>query len=138
MKANQEIDALKTLGLSPMDFLVMPRMLALILMMPLLTAYGNVMGMIGGGMLAPMFDISFTQYYHQLVGAVDLPNYSAGIIKSVFFGMIVASAGCLKGMQAGNSSSAVGMATTSAVVTAITAIIALDAVFAFALTALGI
>jgi len=138
MKVNQEIDALKTLGLSPMDFLVMPRMLALILMMPLLTAYGNVMGMLGGGVLAPMFDISFTQYYHQLVGAVTLPNYSAGIIKSVFFGIIVAAAGCLKGMQSGNSSSAVGMATTSAVVVAITMIILLDAIFAFVLTALGI
>ena len=138
MKVNQETDALKTLGLSPMDFLVMPRMLALILMMPLLTAYGNVMGMLGGGMLAPLFDITYTEYYHQLVGAVNLPNYSAGIVKSVFFGIIVAAAGCLKGVQSGNSASAVGMATTSAVVVSITAIIALDAIFAFALTALGI
>lgn len=138
MKVNQEIDALKSLGLSPMDFLVMPRMLALIVMMPLLTAYGNVMGMVGGGLVAPLFDVSFTQYYHQLIGAVNLPNYSAGIIKSVVFGVVVAAAGCLKGIQSGNSASAVGQATTSAVVTAITIIITLDAIFAFALTALGI
>ena len=137
MKVNQEIDALKTLGFSPMDFLVMPRMLALICMMPLLTAYGNVMGMIGGGVLAPLFDISLAQYYHQVVGSVDLANYSAGIIKSFFFGVIVAGAGCLKGIQSGNSSSAVGLATTSAVVTAITAIILPDAVFAFGMAILG-
>lgn len=138
MKVNQEIDALKTLGFSPMDFLVMPRMLALICMMPLLTAYGNVMGMIGGGVLAPMFDVSFMQYYSRLVASINLANYAAGILKSFFFGVIVAGAGCLKGMQSGNSSSAVGLATTSAVVTAITAIILLDAIFAFGLAMLGI
>ena len=138
MKVNQEIDALRTLGFSPIDFLVMPRMLALVAMMPLLTAYGNVMGMLGGGLLGPFFGISFTQYYHETIHSIDLANYSAGLIKSVFFGLIVAGAGCLKGMQSGNSSAGVGMATTSAVVTAITAIIAVDAVFAFMMTALGI
>lgn len=138
MKVNQEIDALRTLGFSPMDFLVMPRMLALLLMMPLLTIFGNVMGMVGGALLAPGFGVSYTEYYHEIIHAVDLSNYSAGIIKSFFFGAIVAGAGCLKGLQSGNSASAVGEATTSAVVTAITAIIALDAVFAFVLTALGI
>lgn len=138
MKASQEIDALKTLGLSPMDFLVLPRLLALVLMMPLLTIYGNVMGMLGGAVLAPAFGVSFLQYYNQLIASVDLPNYAAGIIKSGCFGAIIAGAGCLKGMQSGNSASAVGLATTSAVVTSITAIIALDAVFAFMLTALGI
>jgi phospholipid/cholesterol/gamma-HCH transport system permease protein len=138
MKVSQEIDALKTLGFSPMDFLVLPRMLALVLMMPLLTAYGNVMGMVGGAVIAPAFDVSLAQYYHQLVGAVNLPNYLVGLIKSLFFGAIIASAGCLKGMESGNSSAAVGLATTSAVVTAITSIVALDAIFAFALAALGI
>jgi len=138
MKVTQEIDALKTLGFSPMDFLVLPRVLALVLMLPLLTAYGNVMGMIGGALVAPAFDITWSQYLQQILAAVDLPNYAAGILKSVVFGVIVAGAGCLKGMQSGNSSSAVGLATTSAVVTAITAIIGLDAVFAFLLTALGI
>jgi phospholipid/cholesterol/gamma-HCH transport system permease protein len=138
MKVSQEIDALKTLGLSPIDFLVLPRLLALVLMMPLLTAYGNLMGMAGGALLAPAFGVSFAQYYRQLVASVDLSNYAVGIIKSGFFGAVVAGAGCLKGMQSGNSAAAVGLATTSAVVTAITTIIALDAVFAFVLTALGI
>jgi phospholipid/cholesterol/gamma-HCH transport system permease protein len=138
MKVSQEIDALKTLGFSPVDFLVMPRMLALLAMMPLLTAYGNVMGMLGGGLLAPAFGVTLTQYYNEVVHAINLPNFAAGIVKSFVFGAIVAGAGCLKGMQSGSSSSAVGMATTSAVVTAITAIIALDALFAFAMTALGI
>jgi len=138
MKTSQEIDALKTLGLSPMEFLVLPRLLAMLLMMPMLTIYGNVMGMIGGAVLAPGFGVSFYQYYTQLVASVDIPNYAAGVIKSFFFGAIIAGAGCLKGIQSGNSSAAVGQATTSAVVTSITAIIALDAVFAFVLTALGI
>jgi len=137
MKVNQEVDALKTLGFSPMDFLVMPRMLALILMMPLLTAYGNVMGMLGGGLLAPLFDLTFRQYYDQLVTAIDLENYMIGICKAVIFGVIVAGAGCPKGMQIGNRASAVGMAPTSAVVTAFTAVIAVDALFAFALGAPG-
>src|SRR4030095_6132524 len=101
MKVNQEIDALKTLGFSPMDFLVLPRMLALVLMFPLLTAYGNVLGMIGGGILAPVFGITLTQYYYQLVGAVNLSNYSAGLIKSVFFGLIVAGGGRMKGVEGG-------------------------------------
>jgi phospholipid/cholesterol/gamma-HCH transport system permease protein len=138
MKSSQEVDALKTLGLQPMDFLVLPRLLALMLMMPLLTIYGNVMGMIGGAVVAPAFDVTWTQYFHQLIASVDVPNYAAGIIKSFFFGVIVAGAGCLKGMESGSSSTAVGLATTSAVVTSITTIIAVDAVFAFVLTALGI
>jgi phospholipid/cholesterol/gamma-HCH transport system permease protein len=138
MKSSQEIDALKTMGLSPMEFLVLPRMLAMLVMMPLLTIYGNVMGMIGGAVLAPGFDVTFHQYYNQLVASVDIPNYAVGVIKSVFFGAIIAGCGCLKGIQSGTSSAAVGQATTSAVVTSITCIIALDAVFAFVLTALGI
>lgn len=138
MKSSQEIDALKTMGLSPMEFLVLPRMLAMLVMMPLLTIYGNVMGMIGGAVLAPGFDVTFHQYYNQLVASVDVPNYAVGVIKSVFFGAIIAGCGCLKGIQSGTSSAAVGQATTSAVVTSITCIIALDAVFAFILTALGI
>ena len=138
MKASQEIDALKTLGLSPMEFLVLPRLVAMVLMMPLLTIYGNVMGMLGGAVLAPAFGVSLLQYYNQLIASVNFANYASGVIKSAFFGAIVAGAGCLKGIQSGNSASAVGLSTTSAVVTSITAIIALDAVFAFMLTALGI
>lgn len=138
MKASQEIDALKTLGLSPIDFLVLPRMLALVFMMPLLTIYGNVLGMLGGGILAPSFGVSLLQYYNQLIDSVDVANYAAGIIKSAVFGAVVAGSGCLRGMESGNSSAAVGLSTTSAVVTSITAIIALDAVFAFVLAALGV
>ena len=138
MKSSQEIDALKTLGLSPMEFLVLPRLIAMLLMMPLLTVYGNVMGMIGGAVLAPGFGISWSQYFSQLAATVDIPNYAVGVIKSVFFGAVIAGAGCLKGIESGNSSAAVGQATTSAVVTSITTIIALDAVFAFVLAALGI
>ena len=96
------------------------------------------MGMLGGAVLAPAFGVSLLQYYNQLIASVNFANYASGVIKSAFFGAIVAGAGCLKGIQSGNSASAVGLSTTSAVVTSITAIIALDAVFAFMLTALGI
>ena len=138
MKVNQEIDALKTLGFSPMDFLVLPRLIALVLMLPLLTAYGNVMGMVGGGLIAPGFDVPIIQYVDRIIEAVTLPNYFAGIVKSFFFGAIIAGAGCLKGMQSGNSSASVGLATTSAVVVSITSIIALDAVFAVMFALFGI
>jgi len=115
----------------------MPRMLALICMMPLLTAYGNVMGMIGGGVVAPLFDISPAQYYHQVVGSVDLANYSAGIIKSFFFGVIVAGAGCLKGISIGEQFIGSRCGHHLRRRHRHSAIILLDAVFAFGMAMLG-
>jgi len=139
MQVNEEIDALTTLGISPMEFLVVPRMLALVLMMPLLTLYSNLMGMLGGFFVGiAMLDITPTQYFIQTQAAVDLTNISLGVIKSVVYGIMIALAGCLRGMECGRSASAVGAATTSAVVTSIVLIVVSCGVFAVISNALGI
>jgi phospholipid/cholesterol/gamma-HCH transport system permease protein len=137
MQVNEEIDALRTLGFSPMEFLVLPRMLALVLMMPLLCLYANIMGILGGAAVAGMFKIDFTQYFTQLTGAVRLIDFSVGLIKGGIFGVMVAIAGCLRGMQCRGSSAAVGAATTSAVVTAIVFIIVGDAILDVLFHAIG-
>lgn len=124
MTVNEEIDALETMGISPMEYLVLPRMLALMLMMPLLTLYGDIMGIIGGGIVGvTSLDITFTQYWEQTKAAVSLRHFGAGLFKGAVYGVIVALAGCMRGMQCGRSAAAVGTATTSAVVMAIVLII---------------
>ena len=124
MQVNQEIDALKTMGISPMEFLVLPRMLALAMMMPLLCLYANVMGILGGAVVGVgLLNINFIQYYHQTVMAVGLWDLGIGLFNSIVFGIIVALSGCMRGMECARSASAVGDAATSAVVTAIVGII---------------
>jgi phospholipid/cholesterol/gamma-HCH transport system permease protein len=124
MTVNEEIDALTTLGLSPMEFLVVPRMLALVTMMPLLTLYGDLLGILGGGLIGvTVLGISPVEYFHQTRAALTLTACAQGLIKSGVYGMLVALAGCLRGMQCGRSAAAVGQATTSAVVTSIVCII---------------
>jgi phospholipid/cholesterol/gamma-HCH transport system permease protein len=139
MKVTQEIDALTTLGISPMDFLVLPRLLALSIMMPLLCIYSDLLGIIGGGLVsAGMLDITPVMYWNETLQALSLKSYFMGIGKSVIFGVIVALTGCLRGMQSGNSSSAVGDAATSAVVTSIVLIVVADGLFAVVFNVLGI
>jgi phospholipid/cholesterol/gamma-HCH transport system permease protein len=139
MQVNEEIDALETLGISPMEFLVLPRMLALILMMPLLCLYSNLLGIFGGVVVGVgMLDLSFTQYMEQTRAALDLTQFAIGVFKSAIFGIVVAISGCLRGMEAGRSASAVGDAATSAVVTAIVLIVALDGLFAVITNIIGI
>lgn len=129
MQVNEEIDALKTMGISPIEFLVLPRMLALVLMMPLLCVYADLMGVIGGMVVGVgLLDIGFTQYLNQTRAALSLTHFFIGIFQAGVFGVLVALAGCLRGMQCGRSASAVGRATTSAVVTAIVAITVATAV----------
>ena len=124
MQVNEEIDALQTLGISPMEFLVLPRMVALGLMMPPLCLYANFMGILGGMVVAVgLLNIDFWQYYHETADAVGLWNLGIGLFSGFVFGVIVALAGCMRGMQCGRSASAVGDAATSAVVTAIIGII---------------
>ncbi len=138
MQVNEEIDALKTLGISPMEFLVLPRMLALVLMMPLLTLYANLVGILGGLVVAQGFGISATEYLVQTMNAVHLHDFAVGLFKSAVFGVIVAISGCLRGMQCGRSAQAVGEATTSAVVTAIVLIITLDGIIAVITDVIGL
>jgi len=125
MKVTQEIDALITLGFSPLEFLVLPRMIALCLMMPLLCLYSDLMGVLGGAAVGLwMLDLSWTTYYHQTVHAIALTALFGGVFKSVTYGVLIALSGCLRGMQCGSSASAVGEAATSAVVTSIVFIVA--------------
>lgn len=129
MKVSEEVDALETLGVSPIDYLVMPRLAALILMMPLLTVYADVIGIFGGFLVAAgMLDIPFDPFFSGMNFAVGGGDFFLGIAKGAVFGVIIALSGCLRGMQCGRSADAVGRAATSAVVTAITAIIAANAV----------
>jgi len=139
MQVNEEVDALTTMGISPMEFLVLPRMLALILMMPLLCLYSDLVGILGGFVVGTgMFDISFTQYMEQTRASLNLTHFGIGVFKSAVFGVVVAIAGCLRGMESGRSASAVGDAATSAVVTSIVLIIVLDGIFAVVTNILGI
>lgn len=139
MKVSEEIDALQTMGISPIEFLVLPRMLALCIMMPLLVIFADFIGILGGlAVSLAILDVTFQQYVNQTVNAIDLANFSTGVIKASVFGVIVAASGCLRGMQCGNSSASVGLAATSAVVTGITGIIIADAIFAVLFNILGI
>jgi phospholipid/cholesterol/gamma-HCH transport system permease protein len=139
MKVTQEIDSLVTMGISPMEFLVLPRMLALFLMMPLLCLYADFVGILGGATVGVgMLNLSAVTYYQQTAYAVSLTNLVGGVFKAAVYGILIAIAGCLRGMQSGNSSSAVGEATTAAVVTSIVAIVAACGIFAVVFYVLGI
>ncbi|MHB8988584.1 MAG: MlaE family ABC transporter permease [Desulfobulbia bacterium] len=120
MQVNEEIDAFKTLGISPIDFLVLPRMLALMLMVPLLTLYAGFVGMLAGMLVsAAIFDIGIFEYYIETLRALELKHFLVGLSKGSVYGGMVAYAGCLRGMQCGRSAESVGEAATSAVVTGI-------------------
>jgi len=124
MTVNEEIDALRTMGISPIDFLVVPRILALVLMMPILTLYADLMGILGGALVGvTLFDIGIYEYFRQTRSAIDLFDVFGGLFKGLIYGAIVAVSGCLRGMECGRSSAAVGTATTSAVVTSIVFIV---------------
>ncbi|MES2983436.1 MAG: ABC transporter permease [Verrucomicrobiota bacterium] len=138
MNANQEIDALKTFGFNPFDYLVLPRVFALVLMMPLLTIYSNIFGILGGMLVGAAVGIPPALFWTEMLSIVDLTQASLGVIKSVFFGAAIAIAGCLQGMKSGGSSAAVGNATTKAVVASITVIIILDSIFAVIFTILKV
>lgn len=139
MQVNEEIDAFKTMGISPIEFLVFPRLLALIITMPLLCIYADFMGIIGGAIVsALMLDISFFQYFQQIQGFVAPVHFIIGIVKALVFGVLVATAGCFRGLQCGRSASAVGFATTRAVVTSLVLIIIADAIITVLCQILGV
>ncbi len=138
MNVNQEIDALQTTGISPLEFLVLPRMTALFLMMPLLSLYAGAVGILGGAAVGTgMLDLSLMTYYQQTVSAISATDVLGGVLKGATYGILIALAGCLRGMQSGRSASAVGDAATSAVVTAIVAIIAAAGIYSAVFYVLG-
>ncbi len=139
MKANEEIDALSTLGIRPVDFLVVPRLLALALMMPLLALYANGLGILGGMVVSlGLLDIPPTAYWVETMTAIDLSDVATGLIKASTFGVLVGLAGCHRGLQAERSSAGVGKAATSAVVMALVLIILFDAIFSVMFNVLGL
>lgn len=132
MQVNEEIDALRTIGISPVGFLVLPRMLALMLMLPLLCIYADIMGILGGSIIGvTMLDLSLVEYLEQTRKTLHLSQCGQGLLKSSVFGVLIGYAGCLRGMQCGRSALAVGEATTSAVVTSIVLIVVSDSIITF-------
>ncbi|MCF8150102.1 MAG: ABC transporter permease [Burkholderiaceae bacterium] len=139
MQVNEEIDAYKTLGISAIDFLVLPRMLALMLMVPLLTLYSGFIGMLAGLLVSvTVFDIGVFEYYTETLRALELKHFAVGLSKGTVYGAMIAFAGCLRGMQCGRSAEAVGHAATSAVVTAILLITIVASIMTIVYYQLGI
>ena len=139
MKVTQEIDAFTTMGFSPLEFLVLPRVIALILMMPLLCLYADFVGVLGGAAIGVgMLDLSWTTYFRETANAINLTDVFGGVFKSSVYGVLIALSGCLRGIQCGNSSSAVGDAATSAVVTGSSLLLPACGLFAVVFYVLGI
>jgi phospholipid/cholesterol/gamma-HCH transport system permease protein len=139
MKVNREVDALSTMGISPVEFLVLPRMMALFLMMPFLCLYSIFLGILGGAAVGVgMLGLTPMMYYQQTVSAVGLGDVAGGVFKASVYGVLVAVSGCMRGMQCGSSSQAVGAAATSAVVTSIVLIVSACGLFAVVFYILGI
>lgn len=138
MKVNEELDALDTMGLDPVPFLVVPKVIASLLMLPLLTVFGNLFGLLGG--LVVMFSLGFTleTYLNQLTIAATYGMLISGLFKTLFFAVIIAGVGCLAGMRAAKGPSAVGDAATKAVVVGIVLMIVVDGIFGVIYYILGI
>jgi len=131
MKLTEEIDAMRTIGVSPMEALVLPRTIAAIVMMPLLGFYSSVIAIIGGGLLCwASLDIPPVTYVARIREVLPITDLFVGLIKAPVFGAIIAVAGCFQGMQVEGDAEQVGLRTTSAVVQAIFMVIVIDAFFA--------
>lgn len=138
MKINEEIDALTTMGLDPVRFLAVTRIVAAVAMTPLLTLFANFMGVIGGAVVFRSFGYSLVTYWNQVQASVGMSDLLGGLFKSFVFGILVASVGCLRGFQTKTGASAVGSSTTRAVVSGIILIVAADGVFSIIYYMLGI
>jgi len=130
MQVNQEIDAMRTIGLNPIEWLVLPRILALVLSMPLLAFWGNMTGLLGGAVACTVYlDFTFVQFFDRLRDTVGIWHFYTGMIKAPVFGFIIAAIGCFEGLQVKGSAESVGQLTTRSVVESIFCVIVLDAVF---------
>jgi phospholipid/cholesterol/gamma-HCH transport system permease protein len=129
-KVNEELDAISTFGLDPIEFLVLPRLLAAVLVVPLLTVLADIVGLFGGALVMTTFDIGFLQFYTQLLSAVTVGDLMLGIVKAAVFGLMIAAVGCHRGLQTGAGATSVGLSATSAVVTSIVLIVVIDGIFA--------
>jgi phospholipid/cholesterol/gamma-HCH transport system permease protein len=138
MKINEEIDALTTMGLDPVRFLVLPRVIAAVFVIPLLTIVCHLFGLIGCGLVMSGLGFAPVTYYNQIQQAADLGDLISGLVKTVLFGILIAGIGCLRGLQTGTGPSAVGDSATRAVVSGIVAVIVADGAFAVIYYFLGI
>ena len=129
MKVREEIDALRTMGLDPVRFLIVPRVLAAVCMTPLLTVFADLIGLIGGAVVMLSLGFPLITYFHQVQYAVSYGSLVGGLVKAFVFGILVAGIGCLRGLQAGTGATAVGESTTSAVVSGIILIAITDGIF---------
>jgi phospholipid/cholesterol/gamma-HCH transport system permease protein len=131
-KVNEEVNAISTFGLDPIHFLVLPRLLAAMLVLPLLAVIADLVGLFGGALVMSTFDVSFLQFYSQLLGAVSGSDFVLGIVKAAVFGLTIAAVGCQRGLTTGAGATSVGLSATSAVVTSIVLIVVIDGLFAIA------
>jgi len=138
MTVNQEVDALTTMGLDPVRFLVTPRVIAVLLMTPLLTLFANLVGMLGGALTMQSFNIPFVTFLKEVDSAVTMTDFLAGFVKSFVFAIIVSGVGCLRGLQTAAGASAVGDSATRAVVSGIILLVVVDGIFAVVYFALNI
>ena len=129
MKVREEIDALKTMGLEPVRFLVVPRVIAALVMTPLLTVFADLVGLMGGSVVLMSLGFPLITFFNQVQTAVTYGSPVGGLVKAFFFGILVAAIGCLRGLQTKTGASAVGVSTTSAVVSGIILIVITDGVF---------
>lgn len=130
MQVNQEVDAMRTIGLNPIEWLVLPRIVALVIVMPLLAFWGNMTGLLGGAVACTIYlDFTFVQFFDRLRDTVGVWHFYTGMIKAPVFGIVIATIGCFEGLQVSGSAESVGQLTTRSVVESIFCVIVLDAVF---------
>jgi len=137
-KVNEEVNAIVTFGLDPVVFLVVPRLLAAAVAMPLLSVLAAVIGLFGGALVMLSFGIGFQQFYNQLLGAVQASDFIIGIVKAAVFGVVIAAIGCQRGLETGAGAASVGRSATSTVVTSIVWIVVLDGFFSVLIARWGI
>jgi len=138
MKVSEEIDALVTMGLRPVRFLIVPRVLAAVAMTPLLAVFADLFGLIGGGVVMLSLGFSLEVYHQQILSAVAPGDFLGGLFKAMVFGIVVAGIGCQRGLQTTTGASAVGESTTNAVVSGLVLIAIADGIFAVVFYYLGI
>lgn len=139
MRVNQEVDAMEALGLDPMDILVMPRVIALVIALPLLAVFADIMGLAGGAVITvTVLDISLVQFLERLHSSVSVSSYWIGIVKAPVFGLAIALVGCREGLNVSGSAESVGRQTTKSVVVSIFLVIVLNAMFSILFAVLKI
>ena len=139
MQVNEEVDALRTLGLDPVEVLVIPRILALLISLPILTFLSDVMGILGGALMAvAVLDLTLSQFLRQLEEAITLTHFLVGMVKAPFFAYIIGIVGCYEGLRVSGSAESVGRMTTKSVVESIFLVIIADALFSILFSVLKI